>query len=139
MLMFAELGVGQSNLLHKYTYTQEQRNRFRDLRKITHHGVGIQQVQYTISQEDLTDYSKVQGYRSFQDDENKTVVYNLLTSPDDYVAHFERYAASVVSIIGFGRRVSSVTDPIVTEVISFMQAAAHVGKYPTLSLSGSIS
>jgi hypothetical protein len=44
MLMFAELGVGQSNLLHKYTYTKEQRERFRDLRKITHHGVGIQQV-----------------------------------------------------------------------------------------------
>jgi hypothetical protein len=44
MLMFAELGVGQANLLHKYTYTKEQRERFRDLRKITHHGVGIQQV-----------------------------------------------------------------------------------------------
>ncbi|KAH7379152.1 cytochrome P450 [Phaeosphaeria sp. MPI-PUGE-AT-0046c] len=111
MLMFAEFGVGQANLLHKQTYTKEQRERFRDLRKITHHGVGIQQVQ---------------GYRSFQDDENKAVVYDLLTSPDDYVAHFERYAASVVSIIGFGRRIASVTDPIVTEVIAFMQLAAHV-------------
>lgn len=54
------------------------------------------------------------------------MVYELLTSPDDFVAHFERYAASVVSIIGFGRRISSITDPIVTEVIAFMQAAAHV-------------
>ena len=44
MLMFAELGVGQANLLHKQTYTKGQRERFRDLRKITHHGVGIQQV-----------------------------------------------------------------------------------------------
>jgi hypothetical protein len=69
---------------------------------------------------------KVQGYRSFQDDENKVVVYDLLTTPDDFVAHFERYAASVVSIIGFGRRISKTTDPIVTEVIAFMQAAAHV-------------
>ena len=68
----------------------------------------------------------MQGYRSFQDDENKAVVYGLLTSPDDYVAHFERYAASVVSIIGFGRRIASITDPIVTEVVAFMQLAAHV-------------
>jgi hypothetical protein len=44
MLMFAELMGGQWNLLHMYTYTKEQRERFRDLRKITHHGVGIQQV-----------------------------------------------------------------------------------------------
>jgi hypothetical protein len=44
MLMFAELMGGQYNLLHKYTYTKEQRERFRDLRKITHQGVGIQQV-----------------------------------------------------------------------------------------------
>ena len=44
MLMFAELGVGQWNLLHKYTYTREQRERFRDLRKLTHQGVGVQQA-----------------------------------------------------------------------------------------------
>lgn len=47
MLMFAELMSGQWNLLHKYTYTKEQRERFRNLRKITHHGVGIQQVSCT--------------------------------------------------------------------------------------------
>lgn len=44
MLMFAELGVGQANILHTQTYTQRQRERFRNLRKITHQGVGIQQV-----------------------------------------------------------------------------------------------
>jgi hypothetical protein len=69
---------------------------------------------------------KVQKYRNFQDDENKIVVYDLLTTPEKFVAHFERYAASVVSIIGFGRRVSSTADPIITEVIALMQAAAHV-------------
>jgi hypothetical protein len=74
----------------------------------------------------MTNNIKVQRYRSFQDDENKIVVHGLLTTPGDFVAHFERYAASVVSIIGFGRRISSTTDPIVTEVIAFMQAAAHV-------------
>jgi cytochrome P450 len=49
---------------------------------------------------------------------------DLLTSPEDYVAHFERYATSVVSIIGFGRRISSTTDPIITEVIALMHRAA---------------
>ena len=44
MLMLAELMGGQNNLLHKYTYTREQRERFRDLRKLTHQGVGIQRV-----------------------------------------------------------------------------------------------
>jgi hypothetical protein len=32
------------DLLHKYTYTKAQHERFRDLRNLTHHGVGKQQV-----------------------------------------------------------------------------------------------
>lgn len=52
------------------------------------------------------------------------VAYDLLKTPNDYVAHFERYATSVVSIIGFGRRVSNITDPIITEVIALMHRAA---------------
>lgn len=67
----------------------------------------------------------MQKYRPFQDDENKVVVYDLLSTPENYVAHFERYATSVVSIIGFGRRVSDIKDPLITEVLAFMQFAAH--------------
>ena len=44
MLVFAELGAGQWNLLNMYTETPAQRSRFRDLRKLTHLGVGAQQV-----------------------------------------------------------------------------------------------
>ncbi|KAG6353835.1 hypothetical protein INS49_005316 [Diaporthe citri] len=55
--------------------------------------------------------------------------------PDDYVKHFERYATSV-SIIGFGRRVESNEDPIITEVIAVMQLAAELNvpgkKFPML-------
>ncbi|KAF5849530.1 hypothetical protein GGP41_004971 [Bipolaris sorokiniana] len=111
MLMFGELMNGQDNLIHKYTYTNEQRERFRVLRKITHHGVGIQQVQQ---------------YREFQDDENKVVVYDLLKTPELFASHFERYAASVVSIVGFGRRISNSQDTLITEVIAQMQHAAHL-------------
>ncbi|KAF2005631.1 cytochrome P450 [Amniculicola lignicola CBS 123094] len=109
MLVFAELGAGQSNLVNMITHTQAERDRFRVLRKITHHGVGIQQVK---------------RYRDFQNDESKVVAYSMLTTPDDYVAHFERYATSVVSIIGFGRRVGDPKDPIITEVIQVMHHAA---------------
>lgn len=86
-------------------------DRWRVHRKITHAGVGLQQVR---------------KYRSFQNDESKVIAYELLRTPHEYVAHFERYAASVVSIIGFGRRISSITDPLITEVIAVMQKAAEL-------------
>lgn len=99
MLVFAELRAGQNNLVNLITITQAQRERFRTLRKLTHQGVGIQQVK---------------KHYSFQNDESKVV------------AHFERYATSVVSIIGFGRRVASSHDPIITEVIALMHQAASL-------------
>ncbi|KZM25572.1 heme binding [Ascochyta rabiei] len=111
MLIFAELGAGQWNMLNMYTVTKQQRERFRDHRKLTHLGVGVQQVQ---------------RYRNLQDDESKVATCDLLTSPENYVAHFERYATSVVSIIGFGRRVADVADPLITEVIDIMHRAAEM-------------
>lgn len=100
MVVFAELGAGQSNLVNMYTWTPEQRERWRVQRKLMHHAVGVQQVR---------------KYQSFQNDESRVVAYDLLRTPEDYVKHFERYATSVVSIIGFGRRVESSQDPIITE------------------------
>jgi cytochrome P450 len=111
MLVFAELGSGQNNLVNMYTTTQAQRERFRIQRKLMHQGVGIQQVK---------------KYRDFQNDESKVVAYDLLSTPENYVAHFERYATSVVSIIGFGRRVGNPKDPIITEVIAVMHRAADL-------------
>lgn len=68
-----------------------------------HHAIGIQ---------------KVQKYRGYQNDESRIVACDLLKRPRGYVKHFERYATSVVSIIGFGRRVESSDDPIITEGMS---------------------
>lgn len=100
MTVFAELGAGQSNLVNMYTWTTEQRERWRVQRKLMHQGVGVQQVR---------------KYRSFQNDESRVVALDLVRRPEEYVKHFERYATSVVSIIGFGRRVASSEDPIITE------------------------
>lgn len=80
-------------------------------RKLTHQGVGLQQVR---------------SYRGFQNDESKVMAYSLLSTPEEYVNHFERYVASVVSIIGSGRRIASFTDPIVTEGMAVTQRAADL-------------
>ncbi|KAJ5669507.1 cytochrome P450 monooxygenase [Penicillium macrosclerotiorum] len=106
MVVFSELGAGQSNLVNMY-----YGDRWRLHRKLTHMGVGLQQVR---------------NYRGFQNDESKVVALDLLQEPTQYVKHFERYATSVVSIIGFGRRVATFMDPIITEVIAVMQRAAEL-------------
>ena len=50
--------------------------------------------------------------------------------------NFERYAASVLSIIAYGRRISSVQDPVITNVIAVMQVSAALNvpgeRMPTL-------
>ncbi|KAK6842968.1 hypothetical protein PG995_001982 [Apiospora arundinis] len=111
MIVFAELGAGQSNFLNMYTTTPEQRERWRAHRKLMHQGVGVQSVR---------------RYRSFQNDESRLVAYDMLRDPGNYVKHFERYATSVVSIIAFGRRVETSEDPIITEVIRAMHVAADL-------------
>jgi hypothetical protein len=68
----------------------------------------------------------VRNYQSLQSDENKVVLRELLTEEGvrNWESHLERYAASVVSIIGFGRRIGGIDDLIDVEVIRWMQKAA---------------
>ena len=106
MVVFGELGTGQSNIV-----TMFYGDRWRVHRKLTHLGVGLQHVR---------------SYSDFQNAESKVVALDLLSDSSNYVMHFERYATSVVSIIGFGRRISSPADPIITEVIAVMQRAAEL-------------
>jgi hypothetical protein len=106
MIVFGELSMGQSNLVSMY-----YGDRWRVHRKLTHMGVGMQLVR---------------SYSGFQNNESRVAALDLVKEPEDYVMHFERYAASVVSIIGFNRRISSKHDPIITEVIAVMQKAAEL-------------
>jgi len=80
-------------------------------RKITHLGVGMQQVR---------------SYRDVQNNEGKVAAVELIKDPENYVMHFERYAASIVSVIAYGRRIPSSEDPIITEVIAVMHNAADL-------------
>ncbi|KAL2264487.1 hypothetical protein VTJ83DRAFT_6997 [Remersonia thermophila] len=111
MVVFGELGSGQSSLVTMRVRNQLERDRWRIHRKLMHIGVGIQSVR---------------GYRDIQNNESKIIAYDFLREPKEYVKHLERYATSVVSIIGFGRRVASYNDPIITEVIALMQLAADL-------------
>ncbi|KAI5272579.1 cytochrome P450 [Aureobasidium subglaciale] len=107
MLVFSELsGVGQYNLVNMY-----YGDRWRVHRKLTHQGVGLQQVR---------------KYRGFQNSESQVMAYDILHDPERFVTHMERYATSVVSIIGFGRRVASISDPLITQVLAIMQRAAEL-------------
>ncbi|KAK0640556.1 cytochrome P450 [Cercophora newfieldiana] len=111
MIVFGELGSGQSNLVTMQIRNNAEREHWRIHRKLMHLGVGVQSVR---------------GYRAIQNNESKIVAYDFLREPKEYVKHLERYATSVVSIIGFGRRVASYNDPIITEVIALMQLAADL-------------
>src|SRR5579859_2217873 len=104
----AKDGIAQPPLFHLKSINICYR---RVHRKITHLGVGTQQVR---------------SYRNLQNNESKLIANFLLDEPDQYVAHFERYAASVVSIIAYGRRIPSYLDPIITEVIAVMHNAADL-------------
>ncbi|OAL36015.1 hypothetical protein AYO20_04676 [Fonsecaea nubica] len=106
MIVFGELGLGQNNIVTMY-----YGDRWRLHRKLTHMGVGLQHVR---------------DYSGFQNNESRVVAMDMVRDPANYVRHFERYAASVVSIIGFNRRISSIDDPIITEVIAHMQKAADL-------------
>ncbi|EXJ57298.1 hypothetical protein A1O7_07645 [Cladophialophora yegresii CBS 114405] len=116
MVVFGELSFGQSNIVSMF-----YGDRWRLHRKLTHMGVGLQHVR---------------SYSGFQNNESKVVALDLVRDPADYVMHFERYAASVVSIIGFNRRIKDKNDPIITDVIAIMQRAAELNvpgkKFPML-------
>jgi len=106
MVVFDDLGFRQSSLV-----SMKYGERFRVHRRLMHLGLGVQQSQ---------------KYQHLQSDESKVMLLDLLSEPERYVGHLERYAASVVSIIGFGRRIQTMTDPIITEVIAFMQQMAEL-------------
>ena len=111
MVVFGELGTGQSNLVTMQTRNPAEREHWRIHRKLMYQGVGVQTVR---------------KYRTVQNDESRVVAYDFVKDPEQYVKHLERYATSVVSILAFGRRVASYNDPIITEVIALMQLAAEL-------------
>jgi len=49
----------------------------------------------------------VRGHRHVQGNEAKLLLRDFLQTPDNYVNSIERYSVSVVSVVGWGRRIDS--------------------------------
>lgn len=62
----------------------------------------------------------MRSYRGFQSNEAKILLEDLLTLPEEYVASIERYSCSIVTIVGWGRRISRLNDPVAERAIAFM-------------------
>jgi hypothetical protein len=71
----------------------------------------------------------VKNYRDIQNNESKIVASNLLVQPEKYVESLERYAASVVSIVSYARRLPTPDDYLVKELLGFMKHGARFGVY----------
>lgn len=54
-------------------------------------------------------------YRPIQSLESKVLMHELLKSPHDFRTHLERYAASVIVTVTYGRRVEDVRSDIVVK------------------------
>ncbi|KAK5674339.1 hypothetical protein LTS10_012923 [Elasticomyces elasticus] len=86
-------GITESNqVLLKYN------DHWRAQRKVMHLAVGSQAVRQ---------------YRGFQADESAILMRDIMASPEEYVSSIERYSCSIVSILGWGRRISERDDYIV--------------------------
>lgn len=65
-------------------------------------------------------------YRSFQGDEAKVLVRDLLEDPDDFELSIERYTISVTSIVGWGRRVDRKNDYVAQQALKIMESVNWV-------------
>src|SRR5271170_4574048 len=63
----------------------------------------------------------VRNHVSFQRNEAKMLTLDILTDPKDFVMSIERYSTSVVSIIGWGRRIERKNDYVVQQACDLME------------------
>ena len=62
----------------------------------------------------------IRPYRTFQADESRVLMRDLLVDPPNFAHHFERYACSLVSIVGWGRRIDHQQDYILQFALKMM-------------------
>src|SRR5271169_6509034 len=72
------------------------------------------------------------SYRPIQENESKRLAMDLVRSPQNFERDLERYAASVVMTVAYGKRVDDMNDPAVQMVLEMMQYMASLnvpGRY----------
>ncbi|KAF5379529.1 hypothetical protein D9615_006568 [Tricholomella constricta] len=65
---------------------------------------------------------RAETYREIQSLESKVMMYQVLNDPKQYERHLQRFAASVVTSVTYGRRVDSVDEWIVKENMEAMDS-----------------
>jgi len=68
----------------------------------------------------------VRNHREIQSNESAILLSELMQQPDDFVMSVERYSCSVVSIVGWGRRIKRKDDPIVERALNIMHVTAQI-------------
>lgn len=63
----------------------------------------------------------IRPHRQVQANESKILMRDLLNKPDDYVLSVERYSCSVVSVIGWGRRIDKINDYVAQMALKAME------------------
>ncbi|KIW96445.1 uncharacterized protein Z519_03514 [Cladophialophora bantiana CBS 173.52] len=63
----------------------------------------------------------IRPWRVIQANESKVLVRDLLDRPDDFVMSVERYSCSIVSIIGWGRRIDKINDYVAQMALKSME------------------
>ncbi|KIX01994.1 uncharacterized protein Z518_07933 [Rhinocladiella mackenziei CBS 650.93] len=81
-------------------------DRWRLHRRLMHTAVGSQAVR---------------SYRDIQSNESKILVRDLMDRPADFVLSIERYSCSIVSIIGWGRRIDKINDYVAQMALKAME------------------
>jgi|SRR5277367_1606093 len=68
----------------------------------------------------------VRSHAKFQRDEANLLMLDLLNDNEDYVMAIERYSCSVVSIIGWGRRIDRKNDYVVQQALMIMDQGVNM-------------
>ncbi|KAH9217702.1 cytochrome P450 [Leptodontidium sp. 2 PMI_412] len=101
-------GIGKNNqVLLKHN------DHWRLHRKMMHGAVGSQAVR---------------KYREFQNDEISILISDFATSSEDFSLSIERFSCSIVSILGWGRRIAKKKDYIVGLALQMMETMKAIPK-----------
>ena len=79
-----------------------------------------------LSQHTATGSQAIRPWRTIQANESKVLMRDLLDTPDDFVMSIERYSCSIVSIIGWGRRIDKINDYVAQMALKAMEGVDFI-------------
>jgi cytochrome P450 len=74
-------------------------------------------------------------YKPIQEAESQRLAMQLLNSPEGFGRHLDRYAASVMVCVAYGRRVDDLNDNVVAKIYERMRYMATLNVYELFPLN----